>query len=211
MNKLLGLHPSLPTLVALLLSTLAQADPAAVLAFSGIKPGDKVAQFLPDTEEMTRLLCTAVGETGHVYVITLPGITAPDASICSNLSTIILQAKNVPAPELHSTDDDPGAVYEYWSNRPAAENFAAPELLDVILIADHYQALPTRAFGAPRMDHVNKALLQALQLGGVLIITIETPTKAVQQQLIAAGFIFERQSKLRDKAKANHSLLRFRH
>ena len=126
MNTLLGLHPSLLMLASLLLSTLAQADSAALLALAGIKPGDTVAHFLPGDGEATRLLCNLVGATGHVYAITLPGITAPDAGTCTNLSIVTLQAKKIPAPELHSTDDDPGSVYEYWTTRPAAESFAAP-------------------------------------------------------------------------------------
>jgi hypothetical protein len=120
-------------------------QPAAVIAFAGLKPGDKVADFLPGRGYFTKIFCTIVGEAGHVYAISAPfkrpaaasssssasSVQVPDQT-CSNITTIMLQGKNQSAPELYSRDDDPGAVYEYRSQRPAVENFTAAEPLDMI-------------------------------------------------------------------------------
>jgi predicted methyltransferase len=164
--------------------------PAEVIAFASIKPGDKVADFVPDGAYFTRIFCNVVGDAGHVYVIGVTRLaTAPPpehlpspsaapqsapaapetAGTCHNVTTSNLKSRLVPAPELHD-DSDPGYVYEYWSSSPAAENFTAPEPLDVIWTADNYHDLHNKAFGSPDMSRVNTALLAALKPGGLLLI-----------------------------------------
>src|SRR5215213_3456382 len=46
--------------------------PAAMLAASGIKAGDKVIELAPGGGYMTRLLSKLVGPTGKVYAANLP-------------------------------------------------------------------------------------------------------------------------------------------
>ena len=158
----------------LLLAQPVLADRASeLIAFASIKPGDKVADFMPDGGYFTRLFCKVVGDAGHVYVIGVPQLAAPSASEvagdCHNVTTSNLKSRLVPAPELHD-DSDPGYVYEYWSSSPAAENFTAPEPLDVIWISENYHDLHSKAFGSPDMSRVNIALLTALKPGGRLLI-----------------------------------------
>ena len=172
----------------------ANRKPAEVIAFAGIKPGDKVADFMPGQGYFTRIFCKVVGESGHVYAIEVPrSATAASAQsppppsvpprsaapamaqptggqACSNVTASSLKRRLIPAPELHSDSGDPGWVYEYWSSSPAIENFAAPEPLDVIWTAESYHSLNDRAFGSPDMLVMNKALLAALRPGGMLVI-----------------------------------------
>jgi predicted methyltransferase len=148
--------------------------PAEVIAFASIKPGDKVADFLPDGSYFTRIICKVVGDSGHVYVIGVTPQSAPAApdvvGACHNVTTSSLKSRLVPAPELHD-DSDPGWVYEYWSSSPAAENFTAPEPLDEIWISGKYHDLHNnKAFGSPDMSKVNAALLAAVKPGGLLLI-----------------------------------------
>ena len=168
----------------------ATRKPAALIAFASIKPGDKVADFMPDGGYFTRIFCKVVGDAGHVYVIgvtrlatapppeQLPSPSAPPQSIpsasaaagaCHNVTTSNLKSRLVPAQELHD-DSDPGYMYEYWTSSPAAENFTAPEPLDVIWTSDNYRDLHNKAFGSPDMSRVNTALLAALKPGGLLLI-----------------------------------------
>jgi predicted methyltransferase len=164
--------------------------PAEVLAFAGAKPGDKVANFMPGEGYFTKLLCKVVGDTGHVYAVSVPRaaapatsgpeVAAPDApdaaaavrpgEPCTNVTVISLQPRMRPAPELHSDSGDPGWVYEYWTSVPAAENFVSPEPLDLIWSAEHYHDLRDKAFGSPDLLAVDKALLAALRPGGILVI-----------------------------------------
>ncbi len=202
--------------------------PAEVIAFSGLKPGDKVVDFIPGRGYFTKIFCKIVGDVGRVYAISLPrnppaGAAASSASssvsaagssgqACTNVTTIELRSKNYPAPELYSSSDDPGAVYEYLTTRPAAESFAAPEPLDVIWTSENYHDLHNKGFGSPDMLLVNKALFKALKPGGVLMIedhvavsgsgARDTNTlhridpEQVKQEVTAAGFIFVGESTL---------------
>ena len=202
----------------------ANRKPAELITFASIKPGDKIADFMPDDGYFTRIFCKVVGDTGHVYVIgvprlapapppePLPSPSAPPQSVpsaseaagaCHNVTTSNLKSRPVPAPELHD-DSDPG--YEYWSSSPAAENFTAPEPLDVIWTSDNYHDLHNKAFGSPDMSKVNTALLAALKPGGLLLIEAHAVMMApgarhgasshriaveqIRQEVTQAGFEF---------------------
>ena len=188
-------------------ATLAERKPAGIIAFAGIKPGDKVAYFMPDGSSLTRIFCNVVGDAGHVYVIGVTRLApAPEAAgACHNVTTRNLKSRLVPAPELHD-DSDPGYVYEYWSSSPAAENFTAPEPLDVIWISENYHDLHSKAFGSPDMSRVNAALLAALKPGGLLLIEAHA-VKQVRQEVTEAGFEFA--GELRDGAD-KRTVLKFR-
>jgi predicted methyltransferase len=103
-------------------------------------------------------------------------------------------------------------VYEYWSFSPAAENFTTPEPLDLIWIAENYHDLHNEQFGAPNMAVVDRALLEALKPGGILMIEDHAAARGagardthtlhriegrkVKQELTAAGFVFVGESRL---------------
>ena len=178
----------------------ANRKPAELITFASLKPGDKVADFMPDGGYFTRIFCKVVGDAGHVYVIGVPRLaTAPPKSIpntseapgaCHNVTTRNLKSRLVPAPELHD-DSDPGYVYEYWSSSPAAENFTAPEPLDVIWTSGNYDDLRSKAFGSPDMSRVNTALFAALKPGGLLLIEDHAVTvQQVRREVTQAGFEF---------------------
>jgi predicted methyltransferase len=169
----------------------ADRKPAEVVAFAGIQPGDKVADFMPGGGYFTRILCGVVGAAGHVYAISVPRsppaqpqspgtsensasaqppVAQPPSQSCGNVTASTLQNKKRPAPELWSASDDPGEVYEYWSFTAAAELFAAPEPLDAIWTSENYHDLHNKRFGSPDVLAVDTALFNALKSGGVLIV-----------------------------------------
>ena len=201
----------------------ARRKPAEVIAFAGIKPGDKVADFMPGDGYFTRILCKVVGDSGHLYAISiLPDAKAgAPAQNCLDVTAIDLKSERRSAPQLWSSDDDPGGVYEYWTFSPAAENFAAPEPLDLIWIADNYHDLHSESSGAPNMRVFARALLKALKPGGVLLIEdhaaargagardIDTlhriEARQVKMEVTEAGFVFVAQSKLLRNARDPHT------
>src|SRR5579885_3451829 len=61
----------------------AARKPAEVLAFSGVKPGDKVLELIPGGGYFTRLLSGVVGPRGHVTEA-IPQIPGADVSGRSN-------------------------------------------------------------------------------------------------------------------------------
>lgn len=186
------------------------------MAFAGIAPGARVADFMPGTGYYSRILCTLVGESGHVYAISIASGAAstgePLAPACANVTSIELRAAKRPAPELWSSSDDPGVVYEYWSFTPAAELFAAPEPLDAIWLAERYHELRSANLGSPNQRLVNRALWSALKSGGVLLIedyvaerrsadhaaasVHRIDPEQVKRELVAAGFEFVGASKV---------------
>jgi predicted methyltransferase len=206
----------------------ANRKPAEVIAFAGIEPGDKVADFMPARGYFTKLFCKVVGDAGHVYAISIPrkSAAAPvaanasaDQSVanapgqaCTNVTANTLQTQKHPAPELWSSSDDPGEVYEYWSFSPPAENFTAPEPLDVIWTSENYHDLHNKAYGSPNLRVVNNAFLKALKPGGILMIedhaaqrgvgARDTETlhriepEQVKKEVLAAGFVFVGESPL---------------
>jgi predicted methyltransferase len=147
--------------------------------------------------------------------------TPPLAPACNNVTTIRLQGINRPAPELHSSSDDPGYVYEYWSSRPAAESFAAPEALDMIWTSENYHDLHNIGFGSPDMLLVDRALLAALKPGGILMIedhaaaaksgARDTDTfhridpELVKKEIITAGFEYVGESKVLSSKDDTHT------
>jgi predicted methyltransferase len=215
----------------------ADRKPAEVIAFAGIKPDDKVADFLPGRGYFTKIFCKVVGDSGHVYAISVPrnppaGSAAnsapsdqpaaePPGQACTNVTASTLQVQKRPAPELWSSSDDPGEVYEYWSFSPPAESFAAPEPLDLIWTSENYHDLHNKRFGSPNMLVVDKALLKALKPGGILMIedhaaeagsgARDTDTlhridpRQVKKEVIAAGFVFVGESKLLRHADDPHT------
>lgn len=215
----------------------ADRRPAEVIAFAGIKPGDKVADLLPGRGYFTKIFCKVVGESGHVYAISVPlnrpagsaansaasdeSAVEPHGQACTNITANSLQAKHRPAPELYSADDDPGAVYEYWSSSLPAESFTAPEPLDMIWTSESYHDLHNKGFGSPDMLAVDQALFNALKPGGILMIedhaakagsgARDTDTlhriepEQVEKEVIAAGFVFVCESKVLRHANDLHT------
>jgi predicted methyltransferase len=216
----------------------ANRKPAEVIAFAGIKPGDKVADFMPGRGYFTTIFCKAVGDAGHVYAISVPPepppgsppvttsaadkpAAPPYSQACANITISSLHTTNFPAPELHSSSDDPGWVYEYWTSHLPAESFTAPEPLDVIWTSENYHDLHNKGFGSPDMLLVDQALLKALKPGGILMIedhaaaagsgARDTQTlhridpELVKQEVIAAGFEFVGESTVLHHADDPHT------
>src|SRR5437762_11629058 len=47
----------------------ADRKPEQTLAFAGIKPGNKVSDYVADAGHLTRLFASVVGSTGHVHAV----------------------------------------------------------------------------------------------------------------------------------------------
>jgi predicted methyltransferase len=159
------------------LAVAADTRLSELIAFAEVKSGSKVAHFLPTSDEYINSICRIVGDTGHVYAISVPLVveshndkTIESSLACQNITAITLRSRNYPAPELYDAGGDPGAVYEYYASRLPVESFVAPEPLDLIWIAGRYHDLHNKTFGAVNMAFVNAALFKALQPGGVLIV-----------------------------------------
>lgn len=155
----------------------ADRKPSAILAFSGVKAGDKVAEILPGGGYFTRLLSLAVGPSGAVYAA-MPAADLAKATAKGNVTPIALS--------------------------PAS--FATPQPVDLMFTAQNYHDFHLKRLNLD-VAQVNKALLSAIKPGGVLLVIDHAavagaplevadtlhridPAKA-RAELEAAGFKYE--------------------
>src|SRR6478609_6136779 len=55
--------------------------PAEMVAFAGVRPGDRIVELIPGGGYYTRILARAVGPRGHVYAVVSPGFAARPESM----------------------------------------------------------------------------------------------------------------------------------
>ncbi|RJF85462.1 class I SAM-dependent methyltransferase [Sphingomonas cavernae] len=130
----------------------AARHPGQVLAFAGIKPGDKVADFLMGGGYWTRILAKAVGDKGHVYAY---------------------QAKQFIDYRPAYADEQKAAVAGYSNVTPSSDSltsFTFPEPLDAIVTVQNYHDLHLAFAPKGFADTVAKRLYAALKPGGVLLV-----------------------------------------
>lgn len=156
--------------------------PAEMMAFAGVKPGDKVAELLPGGGYFTRLLSPLVGPKGKVYA----------AVQAAELEKATASAKGNVTPLAYS-----------------GPTFKTPEPVDVVFTAQNYHDLHLKRFNLD-VAAANKALFDTLKPGGTLIVidhvaatgapvdvadTLHRIDPAiVKKEVEAAGFVFEAES-----------------
>jgi predicted methyltransferase len=129
----------------------ADRKPAQVVAYAGIKPGDKVADLIPGGGYFTRIFSKVVGPAGKVYAV-VPDTPAPRPAAVQAMQDLVKAYPNVVVV-----------------NGPIAA-FNPPEKLDVVWTSENYHDLRIPMFGSQNMAAFNKAVFNALKPGGVFYI-----------------------------------------
>jgi predicted methyltransferase len=163
----------------------ADRKPAEMLAFAGILPGQRVADFIPGGGYFTRVLAEAVGPSGKVYAL-------------------------IPPPGAQQTEPPIRAVAAEYPNveivQQSFTTLTVPEPLDVIFTAQNYHDLHLARL---KLDWaaVNRQVFAALKPGGVYVV-VDHRAKAgadvavadklhridpaiVRRELEAAGFLLD--------------------
>lgn len=181
--------------------------PAEVLAFAGVAPGYRVADFMSGGAYFTRIFSRIVGERGHVYAF------LPEE-----------QLKNCAPEETAGTRSIVGDAH--YANvtvlTAPVSRFRAPEPLDLIWTSLNFHDLYDSFMGPANVPQVLASLFNALKPGGVLVIVdhVAQPGSAVRdterlhridaqvviRTVTAAGFVLEEQSDLLRNAADNHEL-----
>lgn len=181
--------------------------PAEALAFAGVRPGARVADFMSGGAYFTRLFSRIVGPGGHVYAF------LPDEEL-----------KNCKPAETAGTRDleyDP--LYKNVTVLHApVDRFAPPEALDLVWSSLNFHDLYDSFMGPANVPRVTRALYRALKPGGVLLIidhvaqpgsgTRDTETlhrvdpDTIVHALQQAGFRLESRSALLRNPKDDHRL-----
>jgi predicted methyltransferase len=175
----------------------ADRKPEQTLAFSGIKPGDQVADYVADSGYFTRFFSSLVGSAGHVYAVE-PTAFFQFGHFVKAVAE--LQSYAVTHPNVTVT------------TAAALEGVKFPEKLDLFWISRNYHDLHDKFMGPVDTAAFNKAVYSALKPGGVYVILdhsaalgapsnvtealhrIESST--VRREVEAAGFKFDSESSI---------------
>lgn len=185
-------------------------QPARLLAFAGVKPGDLVADFMPGNGYFTRLLSTVTGPTGKVFAF------IPEE-----------QVKNCPPSEIAGSRQIEGDPF--YANvtvmTGAVNRFSMPHRLDVLWTAQNYHDLHDTFMGPADIKALNEAFFNALKPGGIFIVIDHAAAAGsalrdtdtlhridpvtLRKEIEAAGFVFESQDNALANAADDHSLTVF--
>ena len=167
----------------------AARKPAELIAFAGLKAGDRVIDFIPAGGYWTKIFSGVVGPTGAV-IATVPG--QAEAMFAKGTASINAFASTHPNVKVNVTK---GALTP------------ADGPVDMFWTAQNYHDLYNSPQGAATLTAVNGAVFAALKPGGVYLVidhasktgagTADTNTlhrieeAVVRKDLEAAGFVFE--------------------
>ena len=175
----------------------ADRKPAQTLVFAGVKPGDKVADYVADEGYFTRLFSSVVGSTGHVYAVEPTAFFKFEHFV---KGVAELQGFAVAHPNVTVTIAG------------ALEGLRFPEKLDLFWISRNYHDLHDKFMGPVDTAAFNKAVYEALKPGGSYVVLdhsaapsaaadvtetlhrIESST--VRREVEAAGFKFDSESSI---------------
>ena len=161
--------------------------PAEIVAFAGVKPGDKVAEIAPGGGYYTRILAKAVGPQGKVYAL-MPAFFANRPGGLDAINALAEQYGNIEV-----------VVVDYAATK-------LPEPVDLVWTTENYHDLANGDIAT-----VNKWAFEALKPGGIYFVedhsapgtgTSATSTlhridpAAVKEQVGAAGFTLDAESDL---------------
>lgn len=183
----------------------ARRKAADVVAFSGLKPGNVVVDYLPGAGYWTRIFTGVVGAKGHVYAI-WPAAGAKYAE------------KALPALQARGFANVTAEVQA--TNLPTS-----PQPVDVFWTAQNYHDIPNNGAGEPALRAFDAAVFRMLKRGGTYIVIDHadaagtgmsgTETRhridpaAVKAQVQAAGFKFVGESTVLRNPADDHSKVVF--
>ena len=200
--------PTLPAAIAAAVADPGRADDAKIderrhggeiVAFAGVKPGDKVLELIPGGGYFTRILSKTVGANGKVY------------------AEMPAEIKNVDKFKT-VTDAYPNVA---MLRDPAAAP-VTPESVDVAFTSQNYHDYPTPYLGNTDVAEVDRHIFSALKPGGIYIVidhvaeagsgtrdadTLHRIDPAfVRKQVEAAGFEFVEESDVLRNPADDHKL-----
>lgn len=164
-----------------------------VVAFSGVKPGDRVVDLIPGSGYFTKVFSKIVGPKGHVFMIWPKEYIYDDPQ--DPVKNESLAKEGYPNT---SVILQPGAA------------FATPEPVDLVFTVQNYHDYPDKFMGKIDPMVFNRAVFKALKPGGVFLIVDHTAEAGsgmrdtdtlhridpaiVRKQVTDAGFVFEGES-----------------
>lgn len=182
--------------------------PGEMLAFTGVKPGAKVVDFMMGAGYFTRILSAAVGPKGKVTAYQAGEFIKMRPAYTTEQTTAVAGYANV-TPTNGSLAD-----------------IGLPDKQDLVFTVQNYHDLHLKNFPADTADKVNAQIFKSLKPGGVYLVadhvaapggvTTDIASKlhridpaVVKKEVEAAGFKLESESKLLANPDDDHSKLVF--
>jgi|SRR5580704_7059211 predicted methyltransferase len=180
--------------------------PREVIAFAGIKAGDRIGDFMPGNAYFTRIFSDLVGRTGHVYAF----IPTEQIQHCdpNEIAGMLAVAQDPSFANVTLVKD-------------SLDRFKVSEKLDVLWTAQNYHDLHDSFLGPPDVARLNRAFFDSLKPGGILLIIDhvaqsgsglrDTDTlhridpEQIRQEVEAAGFKLEATSLLLRNPQDDHT------
>jgi predicted methyltransferase len=178
--------------------------PGELIAFSGLKPGDKIVDLVPGGGYFSRLFIDVVGPKGHVFLWTPKEMDAVTKGKASERATA-------------AAAGHPNAT----ATIAPINDFSTPAKVDMVWITLNYHDLHDPFMGPADVAKVNKAVYAALKPGGVFLLVDhaaeagsglrDTDTlhridaATVQKEVEAAGFKLEATSDLLKNPEDDHT------
>ncbi|HET6912964.1 MAG TPA: methyltransferase [Rhodanobacteraceae bacterium] len=178
---------------------------AAVMTFTGVKPGDSVLELVPGSGYWTRVFSAVVGPDGHVYTVWPDEMEKFSAKSYANWQSLVATPhyKNVTLLK-----------------EPAA-HLSVPQKVDIVFTSQNYHDYHDPFMGPVDMLSFNKQIYDALKPGGVFVVidhvapagsgASDTNTlhridpMLVKKEVEAAGFTFDGESDALRNPKDTHT------
>lgn len=167
-----------------------------IVAFAGLRPGQKVIDLIPGGAYWSRLFALTVGPRGHVY-----GIWPQPYAAVARRNVVDYGRIAQQAPFRHMSG----------SAQPIAD-LVTPEKVDLVFTAQNYHDYADAFMGKVGPAVLNRAAFNALRPGGIFLIidhaaqsgsgmrdtdTLHRIDPAiVRRQVTAAGFVYMGESRL---------------
>lgn len=176
----------------------AMTDPSLkrdeVLAFVGVKPGDKVADVV--SGRFARAISAAVGPHGKLYAVEPDEVVKAHPEVLNLMNAVAAQAPG------HNVEVVTGPINQ----------IKLPSELDAVFIRQNYHDLHDKFMGPADVPAFNKAVYAALKPGGVYVVLDHSAKTgsglaatdtlhridrdAVVSEVTAAGFRLDSESKM---------------
>jgi predicted methyltransferase len=159
--------------------------PAETIAFAGVKPGMKVAEFFPGGGYFTRTLSDVVGPRGHIYAI--ENAKWDDGS----------DAKTAAAVRDHNVTLQMAKFGE----------FNLPQKVDLVWITQNYHDLHIAKFGGVDMAAFNRHVYESLKPGGIYFVLDHQANPGTDEAQIAKLHRIEKAQVIREVEAAGFKLV----
>lgn len=190
----------------------AARHPAVLLAFAGVKAGDRVADVIPGTGYFTRLFSKLVGPKGRVYAIVPEDVASLPEGFANALK------KNFEAAEELRKEKGYGNISVF---KEPIDKTLAPESLDLVWTSQNYHDV-YGFYGLEAAARFSKAVFESLKPGGVFLVIDHAAApksgakdattlhridpEIVKAQVTAVGFVLEAQSTILQNHADPHTL-----